>query len=1085
MLFAKIEERIEQYRAFLDELAYEPVLSLALEAAHTKEIFRKPPDGLDYTEITLPYAYGEEWTTYWFRSKVSMKKAREVRELFLHLRTNADSLVFLNGRPFAALNPFHEKVRIPDWARAGSTLRFDIEAYAGHRYPGEHPLLPDRVILTLDHQVADYPILLDGGRLVTKNPVVYHLSYDVRVLFGLARELPEDSLRRNRLLKGLYDALMEIHFTSRGEQLEAECARASAAIAPLLQARNSVTTPTIDLVGHAHIDHAWLWPLWETERKVARTFANMATLAEEFDEFVFMQSQPAQLAILEREYPEIFERVRAAFERGQWEPNGGMWIEADCNLSGGESLIRQFLVGKAATREMLGYEGDTLWLPDVFGYAACLPQILAGCEIDYFVTSKINWNDTTRFPYDTFVWYGIDGTGVATHFITSRVNGYNGRVDPHSLNDAWKNVQHKEIQDRLIKPIGEGDGGGGTMRADLEQARRLQDLEGAPRTRWSKISESLGKIFARREELPEWRGELYLELHRGTYTTQARTKRHNRKLELALRDAEFLSVAACRLLPGPPVAQGEGRAGAAYPAEQLLQAWKLLLTNQFHDIIPGSSITAVYRDSESSYAAVGAAVNEIVSEALAKIGSGTPLTHASLLTDYLPAEGGGATDMDAWPERLVVWNTLSWERRDVVRFKAPEDAKDVPVELLADGRTVPSQLGPSLDGEEMIHAMVAVPSMGWSALSVRESSAPTTAVEPISVQGRSIETPYYAVEFDDSMRMVSMVERETGRELVADGAGFNVLGLFEDVPVRWDAWDIDADYELKRLDEIILESSEIVSHGPLFLQLRNRYRVGSRSSLVQDLFFYAHSRRVDFETQVDWREDHRMLKAAFETGMHAQSVRCEVQYGNVLRPNHANRPADRAQFEFCAHKWVAVGDSTGGVALLNDCKYGYDSSGGTMRITLLRSPKAPDPDADMGTHRFTYSILPYHGRFSVAEVVRPAYELNSPAIVAQGGEQFPKSGSLFSVDNPNIILEAVKQSEDGRGIIVRLYEASGGAGAAILSTGFEIGEVFETNMLERSESALEHGPQRVRLRFRAFEIKTLKIVQTANAPHLR
>ena len=1076
MLFSKISERIEQYETFLEGLAYEQVAGLSFEAASTKEIFREPPQELDYAKVTLPYAYGEEWTTFWFRSEVSISKVREDRELFLHLRTHADSLVFLDGRPFAALNPFHEKVRIPDWARDQRKLRIDIESYAGHRYPGEHPLLPDRVILTLDHQVPDYPVLLEVGQLVTKNPVVYHLFYDVKTLYGVAKELPEDSLRRNRLLKGLYDALMGVHFTSRGEELETECARASAAIAPLLQARNSATTPTIDLIGHAHIDHAWLWPIWETERKAARTFANMATLAEEFDEFVFMQSQPAQLAIIEREYPEIFERVRAAFERGQWEPNGGMWIEADCNLSGGESLIRQFLVGKAATREMLGYEGDTLWLPDVFGYAACLPQILAGCEIDYFVTSKINWNDTTRFPYDTFIWYGIDGTGVATHFITSRIHGYNGRVDPRSLNDAWKNVQHKEVQDRLIKPIGEGDGGGGTMRSDLEHARRLQDLEGAPRTRWSKISDSLEKIFERREELPEWRGELYLELHRGTYTTQAHTKRHNRKLELGLRDAEFLSVAA----------RVTGATQAPYPAARLLEAWKLLLTNQFHDIIPGSSIGAVYRDSEVSYSAVGAAVNEIVREALSSMGSGTPLAHGSLLGDYARA-GNDAAEAPAkgFPEELVVWNTLSWERNELVRFRLPVQEGRGPIGLVAGRESVPTQIGTSLDGEAMMHALVTLPSMGWIRLSPRTIDAPNPSAASISMQGRSLETPYYSIEFDETMRIVSMMERETGRELVAQGAAFNRLELFEDVPVKWDAWDIDADYENKRLDEVALESSELVSQGPLFLQLRNRYRVGSRSSLTQDLFFYAHLRRVDFETQVDWHEDHRMLKASFETGMHTQSVRCEVQYGNVLRPNHANRPADRAQFEFCAHKWISVGDSTAGAALLNDCKYGHDSTGGTMRITLLRSPKAPDPDADMGSHRFTYSILPFREGFSVSEVVRPAYELNSPALVADAGAHLPQSGSLFGLDNPNIILEAVKQSQDEEGIIVRLYEASGGAGAAVLSTGFEIDRVFATNMLERSERALEHDGDRVALHFRAFEIKTLKIVPKANAPHPR
>jgi alpha-mannosidase len=426
---------------------------------------------------------------------------------------NADSLVFIDGKPVGAFNPVHKKIKV---AADGKNHTLHIESYAGHYFPGCHPFQSKQVILTLGRNINDYPNTFEGGSLVERVEPVYGLYYDAACLMELAKELDANSLRKARILKGLYDALMDIHFSSTGAALEKEAEEARKRIAPLLKAKNSATTPEIHLIGHAHIDHAWLWHIGETERKAARTFINMCHLSQEYPEFVFIQTQPAQLEIIKNQYPDIFNAVKDAFKKGNWEPNGGMWVEADCNVTGGESLIRQFLVGKQATKEMLNYESDTLWLPDVFGYAAALPQILKGCRIKYFVTSKINWNDTTRFPYDTFVWRGIDGSTVKTHYISSRMQGYNGKVGPKFLTEIWKEIQHKEIQSGAINSVGEGDGGGGTARGDLEMARRLENLEGAPKAVWRKVSEALDKIFGKETEWPEWRGELYLELHRGT-----------------------------------------------------------------------------------------------------------------------------------------------------------------------------------------------------------------------------------------------------------------------------------------------------------------------------------------------------------------------------------------------------------------------------------------------------------------------------------------------------------------------------------------------------------------------------------------
>jgi alpha-mannosidase len=501
MLIPKAEARIRQYLQFLDPRKYERLASLPLETLEAEGTHRSPPEGR-WTPVTLPHSYGKEWTAAWFRSRFSIPPEAAGREVFLRAVPNADSLVFVDGVPAGALNPLHEKMRLCASGESGRSYEVHLEAYAGHPYAGMHPLQPTAVILTLSKEVSGYPLRFESAELLVRNEPLYGLYYDALVLYELAGQLDDDSLRKNRILQGLHSALMGVRLSSEGAELSGQAAEARRRLAPLLAAKNGDTVPRVFLAGHAHIDHAWLWPIAETERKAARTFAAMTRFSEEYPEFRFIQSQPAQLDVVRREYPQVFHAVQKAFDRGQWEPNGGMWVEADCNIPSGESLVRQFLVGKQATREMLGYEGDVLWLPDVFGYAAALPQILAGCEIEFFVTSKINWNDTTRFPYDTFLWRGIDGTGVRTHYITSRVNGYNGRVRAENLFDAWRQVQHKEVQDGLILSVGEGDGGGGTMRADLESARRLSDLEGAPRTSWTRVSDALRRIFQDAGELP-------------------------------------------------------------------------------------------------------------------------------------------------------------------------------------------------------------------------------------------------------------------------------------------------------------------------------------------------------------------------------------------------------------------------------------------------------------------------------------------------------------------------------------------------------------------------------------------------------
>lgn len=1064
MLIPKVENRIRQHLVVLDRHKYSRIGALNLEVMETQEHFRTPPDKGSWAEAKLPYDYGREWTYYWFRSRFDLPEAARDREAYLRIQPNADSLVFIDRKPLGAVNPFHDILRLPNVQGRRGPIELHMESYAGHKYPGMHPLMEPAVILTLGAHIDDYPNRFARAEIVLRNEAIYSLFYDAAVLFEVAQELPESSLRRNKILSGLYHALTRIPLDASTDTLSVAAAEAGKAIAPLLAAKNGDSTPEIHLIGHAHIDHAWLWPISETEHKAARTFANMAHYAEEYPEFIFVQSQPAQLDIVRREYPEIFASVRAAYERGQWEPNGGMWIEADCNITGGEALIRQFLVGKKATREMLGYEGDTLWLPDVFGYAAALPQILEGCEIDYFVTSKINWNDTTRFPYDTFLWRGIDGTGVKTHYITARKDGYNGRVKPSHLLDAWNQVQHKEVQDGVIKSIGEGDGGGGTRRSDLESARRLGNLEGAPKASWRKVSDALHRVFERAGEVPEWRGELYLELHRGTYTTQAKTKRYNRKLELALRECELFSSLAA-LLPSR-----NGSKPPAYPREELEVCWKMLLTNQFHDIIPGSSINRVYRDAEAAYREIEKSTADLTARAKSYLASRLAAEAASGEAGRPSAGRSGA---------LAAFNPLSWMRESLVLL--PSGTKgSAGTELVSASGSSPVQMTRDIDDHPAAHALASVPALGAAACRLAPGAAADSAFH---THGTSLETPFYKVQFDSAGRIGGLTDKSDGRQFVARGRALNALQTAPDIPVLWDAWDIDSDWVQNIQSEERLESTEVVSDGPLFHQIRRRYRIGEVSSLVQDTIFYAKDRRIDFVTKIEWHESHRILKAAFPVDVTTNQVRCEVQYGHVIRNTHDNLPTDRAQFEVCSHKWMCVEESGHGAAVLNDSKYGCDVRGSVMRLTLLRSPKAPDAEADMGTHYVTYSFLPYAGSFVSAKVVQAAYELNCPLTAVEAGEMASASGeaaaiSLFAVDNPNVVVEAVKLPEEAGSsgaVVLRLYESAGGAQTASIATTFDIRGVSETNMLERKPKPARHEKRSISLSFRPFEIKTLMI----------
>ncbi|MBI2426093.1 MAG: alpha-mannosidase [Candidatus Hydrogenedentes bacterium] len=1038
MLPPKAEEKIKKRLERLATWRYEKLSDVPIEYAETMEHFRRPPESLRFKPAPPGTVWGTHWSTTWFRGTIDIPKHCKGRRIYYRHVSPTDKLLWVDGDAFSGMNHKHEEVLLLKYARGGERFRFYVEAYTGHPIPGESPYTEGM----FTHQFTAFdpgtppPLTVKASELLAEREQTTGLYYDAMVLSSIVIVLDKNSLRRARLLEGLNKALdlVSFHWTTE-EELESSARAARKWLAPLLAAKNAPTTPTVGLAGHCHIDIGWLWPVQESIRKAAKSFSSVLNLMDDYSDLRFQQSQPILYDMIERHYPDLLPKIKKRVKEGRWEPNGGMWVEADCNLTGSESLVRQFLEGRKKTLALFGYKGDTLWLPDVFGYSAALPQILKQCEIVNFVTSKINWSDTNRFPYDTFWWEGIDGTQVFTHYIntTGAYHGYNALVNPETSQITWNEVRLKEVQDCSLSSVGYGDGGGGPTREMCEQARRMGDTEGCIKTEFVNVSQFLKQMRTQDIERPRWVGELYLEYHRGTYTSQARTKRFNRKLEFLLREVELFGVLA--------MAHGH-----EYPAAELERIWRVVLTNQFHDIIPGSAIRRVYEVAEAEYAAAQEALLALradIFDALAE----------SLVPD---SEG----------EAFLMANALSWDRRELVHVEtgAFNAACDI------EGNYLPCQ--PTSTG---VVVEVSAGPLGVGAIALRHRE-PVTA-SPFVHGGKFLESPHYTIAFDKAGRITQLLDKAAQRNIVAEGKTLNGFYTAEHLPIYWDAWDIDRYYRDNLKLEEGLISRDVISDGPLFTTIRSKWKIGRASSLVQDMTLYATSRRIDFRTTVDWHEQQTLLKAGFHLNVHSQVLKGEIQFGHTDRNMHSNTSWDQARFEVCAHKWVDLSEGDYGVALLNDCKYGHGTLDNMLSLTLLKSSIAPDHEADLGKHEFTYALLPHTGPFSVETVVRSAYELNSPITVhritkAKGSEV---GAEFCRVDHPNIVIEAVKKAEEDNAIIVRLYEAGKTRGSATLRFSRTVRKATECNLMEEQDQAVKLKGDAIHFDFKPFEIKSFKV----------
>jgi alpha-mannosidase len=941
--------------------------------------------------------------------------------------SHPEALAYVDGAPYAVCDRHHQEILLrPEWAD-GKTHTLALRGWTG--------------VGGVWHGDYFTKLYMRPCSLVQIHQPLRDFIALVRLARETAANLEEAGPARHGLLNALNDAfnVLETRYPL-GEALYASVEPASAALKAGIEQAGAPLEVTIHATGHAHIDVAWMWTLGQTRRKVERTFHNVLRLMEQFPAFHFSQSQPQVYEFLRQDHPEVFAAIQERIAEGRWEPMGGMWVEADCNLTGAESLARQFLLGRGYFRQHFGKDAETrvLWLPDVFGYAWALPQLIKQAGLDYFMTIKIGWSQYNRLPYDTFLWQGLDGTQVLTHFSTVKETGspfastYNSLANAQESLGAWQNFQQKDLQRDLLMAYGYGDGGGGPTREMLENIERMGAFPGLPQVKQSSVREFFETIapLVRDRKMPVWNGELYLEYHRGTYTTQARSKRANRKSEFLLHDAEFLAAFAAQLNPG-----------YAYPLDAFTEAWRTVCLNQFHDIIPGSSISPVYEESLAQYAQVGQAVTNERETALAALS-------ASLGGDLLFA------------------NPAPFSRTDL-SFIPGETAGGI----LIDGRLLtmqPVENGALVDPGEL---------PAYSVTPAVFTSAPISPAPKPGVWDMTLENDYLRVEFSPVGDIARIFDKPASRDAIVPGSVANQFQAFEDRPKDFDAWDIDIYYDDKIYYAEPASSARLVEAGPLRWTVEVKRKILS-SEITQRISLRHNSPRLDFDTTVHWNEHHILLKVAFPVEVLSPAATYEIQWGNVQRPTHKNTSWDWARFETCAHKWVDLSEGGYGVSLLNDCKYGHDIHGQVLRLTLLRSPTMPDPAADFGEHHFVYSLLPHTGSWE-RETQREAYALNDPVIVYRSpvGEGKPAAGrcSLVSCSAANAVIETVKRAEDGEGMIIRLYESHRKRAPVRLRFAFRVSEAWQTNLLEENESALQVEGDSVCFHLKPYQIMTMRV----------
>lgn len=964
--------------------------------------------GLPYADAAVGELWGQKWSYAWFRTDIRIPPEAAGKRVVIRPDFGSEATVFVNGAVRGAIDLVHKEITLTRSAAVGEPFTVLAEAYAGH---GENrPRLGQSWLCVFDEEL-------------------YQFYIDLECLYSLRQTLDIGSYRAVEIDNGFRE-LLSVFEPGRGDaDRSRDIGKWRAILRPLLEKKNGDSAPLLYLMGQSHLDIAWLWPIEETKRKIARTFSNQLALMEEYPDYVYVQSQPYLYQLLKRHYPELYERVRQAVRERRVIPEGGMWVESDTNLPSGESLIRQILYGKRFFEEEFGVESEMLWLPDVFGYSGNLPQIMRQCGLSCMASVKMfqTYNNVADpFPYNTFIWEGIDGSRVPVHLLD--YGEYPIRITPEFLVSQWYDrTQKDEISARLVQ-FGHGDGGGGANRDDMEFMRRLGDLEGVPRTRHGSPLDFFRDQREKGEFKRKYVGELYYPAHRGTYTTQARIKRGNRRTETLLHDLEFLAAAAASHGKPVPVAK-----------DRLDEWWRRFLLLQFHDILPGTSISRVHEEAVREF-------GKLEEELQSAIGA-----------VFEAAKDPGRSD------ELTVLNTTSFHRDEVVQV--PEGCEGL------------VQAGPAQEHEGKRYVRVQIPPYGAVSLTgeSREAAELSGSGASVRVTESEMENEYLRIRFDERGELTSVYDKEHEREWLSGNA--NRFRIYRDHPSDFDAWEIDRRYQAAEVECETAASVRVAASGPLFGMLRVEKKLGD-TVIVQNIRLRAGKRMVEFDTEVLWEEKNRLLKVDFPAAVHTREMLSEIQFGYVKRPTHRSRPHDADRFEVHQHRWSALVEANGGCALLNDSKYGISAEDQVMSLTLLRAPTYPDPESDSGRHRFAYAFLVWNGDFYRSPVVKEAYAFNYPVHVRRGGWPSDTENGFVSVDRESIVIDTIKLAEDGSGdIVIRAYESKGGSVRAVFRSALlETMAIAETDALERTTWAeLPKEGRKAEVRFKPFELKTLRL----------
>lgn len=978
----------------------------------------------DWRNIKIGEQWGGENLSAKFKTKIIIPKELEDENIILRFYIGGDSLLYLNGEAYHGLDPFRNEVLLSEGKKEGEVLHLEVESYVNW------------------HAGEDNKHKLALSELVSIDQEIYDAYWDIMAVFKVLFMDDIDKSLKAFLENNIWNALKDIPVSSDNNKFKEK----------LLKARNILKKEVyhtdrfkgdglLDLVGHSHLDIVFMWPHKEYIRKVGRTHSTMLRLMEKYPEFKFSQSQAKIYSDMKKYYPDLFKQVKKRIREGRWEPIGAFWVEPDCNLISGESFVRQILHGQKFWKEEFGIESKTCWQPDVFGLSWALPQILKKSDIEYFLTNKMFvWNDTNRWRKNNFWWEGMDGSRVLSivppgHFI--------GMVDPDHLDQHWRDFSDKKTINESVYCYGWGDGGGGVDHEMIELAERYKDFPGLVKTRMVKAEDAFKSIKnkALNQEIPVWKDELYLEAHRGTYTSKGLLKKLNRQSEFLYRELEIYSTLA-------------SMEGKEYPIQQINDQWEKILTNQFHDSLPGTHINEVYHQLLDDYSEI--------------IENGKTFKDESLkfLLEKSLDEGQ--------EEALIVFNSLLHQRRDHLIIDLKELGDLRPID--DNGDEISWQEITTVDNEKkLLIGPLEIPSVGYKLLKLKKID--TNLKEETIDFDKVLENELIRVQFDEEGQLISLFDKEVQRELIPENFKGNKFRLFDDKPGKYDAWDIVDSYRKNEIDITDNCKLEIDEYGPLRKSLILEKSIGD-SYLEQKIIIYNNSKRIDFETKIDWVERQKLLKVDFPVNINSTYATYDIAYGNIERSNHRNTSYDEAKFEVPAHLWMDLSQSDYGVSILNDCKYGYECDDNIMKITLLKGSVYPDPEADKGVHKFTYSLYPHNADWRDANIIEKSLDFNNQLVGIKtkvNKNELNKKQSFIKSFDDNITLEAFKVAEDGKGVIIRVVEQKNRTTKSQIEFSKKIRKAFKCNLMEKDEGKLIFDNNRLDINLAPYEIFTARI----------